>query len=273
MNAARQLKPFRGARLNRTHPLARGLVGCWIFNEGSGDKVYDLSGYGNHGTLTNMDPPTDWVGGKHGWALDFDGSNDDVQIPYSNVLNPPKFTMATSVRVDSGDGQYRTPIGSRHGWNYTGYCLLTNKFVNNKWQVMIGNGTGWPTVTGSIAVLGKWIHLVGTYDGFVLRLYEDGVAVGVPNTCAFVPNTSVGFSIGSLPADLWFPGLISEVYIYNRALSVEEVAWVYREPFCMFEEPTPRSIFIMPELEAPLDLVNVAATLHAIEYNVELSIY
>ena len=31
----------------------RGLVGYWKFNEGSGTRVEDLSGFGNHGLLTN----------------------------------------------------------------------------------------------------------------------------------------------------------------------------------------------------------------------------
>ena len=56
-------KPYRGIQLNRQHPLARGLVGCWLVNEGTGDKVFDYSGNGNNGILTNMDE-ADWVSGR-----------------------------------------------------------------------------------------------------------------------------------------------------------------------------------------------------------------
>jgi hypothetical protein len=35
------------------HTGKSGLVGYWRFNEGSGTTVEDLSGNGNHGTLTN----------------------------------------------------------------------------------------------------------------------------------------------------------------------------------------------------------------------------
>jgi len=48
------------------------------FDEGEGDTVYDKSGKGNDGALTNMDPGTDWVAGKYGYGLDFDGINDLV---------------------------------------------------------------------------------------------------------------------------------------------------------------------------------------------------
>ena len=62
--------------------LWRGLVGAWspCLSPRGGTVLRDLSGRGNHGTLTNMDPETDWVtrGGKQ--ALDFDGSNDYVNL-------------------------------------------------------------------------------------------------------------------------------------------------------------------------------------------------
>jgi len=35
-------KPPYGSRIDPTHPLAQGLVGCWLFNEGGGNKVFDL---------------------------------------------------------------------------------------------------------------------------------------------------------------------------------------------------------------------------------------
>ena len=39
-----------------------GLPGLWMPSLGvTGDTLRDISGYGNHGTLTNMDPATDWV--------------------------------------------------------------------------------------------------------------------------------------------------------------------------------------------------------------------
>ena len=46
------LKPRLGLRLNHNHPLAQGLVGCWVMNEGGGDKVFDLSGNGKAGTFS-----------------------------------------------------------------------------------------------------------------------------------------------------------------------------------------------------------------------------
>ena len=68
--------------------LWRGLAGAWPMQEGGGVKAFDVSGYGNHGTLTNMDPATDWVVTEKGRALDFDGSNDGVLTSYLLPNNP-----------------------------------------------------------------------------------------------------------------------------------------------------------------------------------------
>ena len=56
------------------------VVGHWAFNETSGTNAYDDSDNGNNGTLTNG--PT-WTTGVNGNAIQFDGSNDYVQIENS----------------------------------------------------------------------------------------------------------------------------------------------------------------------------------------------
>ena len=57
--------------------LWRGLVGAYSMGLGpTGDKLRDVSGYGNDVTLTSMDPATDWIVDDGRYALDFDGSND-----------------------------------------------------------------------------------------------------------------------------------------------------------------------------------------------------
>jgi hypothetical protein len=41
-----------------------GLVGYWSFDEGTGTTIYDLSGYGRHGTLIVNSSTYQWVDGK-----------------------------------------------------------------------------------------------------------------------------------------------------------------------------------------------------------------
>jgi hypothetical protein len=53
-----------------------GLVGYWKFDEGSGNIAHDYSGNGNDGTIYGAS----WTEGISGYALDFDGVDDYVDV-------------------------------------------------------------------------------------------------------------------------------------------------------------------------------------------------
>jgi len=70
------------------------LMGYWTFDENLGNYTYDYSGFNNTGTLydgaticSNGNCPT-WITGKFNYALQFDGSNDYVNVSNSNSMNP-----------------------------------------------------------------------------------------------------------------------------------------------------------------------------------------
>ncbi|MHC4118685.1 MAG: hypothetical protein ACYSWO_14390, partial [Planctomycetota bacterium] len=54
------------------------LIGWWPLDEGSGTTVADVSGAGHDGVFAEGDP--EWVDGKSGKALKFDGANK-VEVP------------------------------------------------------------------------------------------------------------------------------------------------------------------------------------------------
>ena len=88
------IKPRLGSRIDESASINRDLRSWWLFNEGAGQTVRDIVG-GNDGTLTNMDPASDWVGG----ALDFDGSNDII-VPSSNFVDVPGNNFSFSVWIN-----------------------------------------------------------------------------------------------------------------------------------------------------------------------------
>ena len=77
------------------HPnLWDGLVGAWMPSLGvTGETLRDVSGNGNHGTLTNMDAASDWVGTSKGLALDYTGGNQRV----SGSIDPSVFAGAHTI--------------------------------------------------------------------------------------------------------------------------------------------------------------------------------
>ena len=63
-----------------------GLIAHYKFDETSGTTVSDSSGNGHHGSMLYMSG-TEWISGKVGGALSFDGINDHVSIPDHNDLD------------------------------------------------------------------------------------------------------------------------------------------------------------------------------------------
>ena len=108
-------KPPLGVGLDFTHPLAQGLVGCWLFNEGSGDKVNDLSGNGNVGTLQNMAFPSTvvsgWNPGKDGPALAFNAGASNYVYKAGPTFNDSQGTACALLKL-STLGSVVYPIAS-----------------------------------------------------------------------------------------------------------------------------------------------------------------
>ena len=69
-----------------------------------------------------------------------------------------------------------------------------------------------------------WTYLAGTYDGGTMRLYVNGVQVASrAQTGAIATSTNPLQMGGDSIYGQYFAGIIDEVRIYNRALSVAEI--------------------------------------------------
>ncbi len=74
----------------------------------------------------------------------------------------------------------------------------------------------------------EWHHVVGTYDGSVLKQYVDGKLEGEASHEGSIDRNEWNVNIGKNPANntQYLNGGIDEVRIYDRALTQEEVAWL-----------------------------------------------
>ncbi len=72
------------------------LVAHWRLDEGSGDTVFDLSGSGNDGIIEG-DPQ--WVAGKIGGALKFDGDDDQITLNYQLTVGSSSNTVAAWIKI------------------------------------------------------------------------------------------------------------------------------------------------------------------------------
>jgi len=237
------LKPPRGTQVNKTHPLAKGLIGWWLMNEGTGRTIYDLSGNGNHGTLEG---DTHWVAGKYGSCLSFDGDGDYVDVdnnPYqtSNIFSSG---LSFSVWIKSPfakDNNRRSIVGgggANHYYSAGGIYVYTGSDYTYV-AMEIYRGDYYTASTDGVINLtsDNWYHIVGVYNSLSnqVEIYLNGV--NEVNTSVSESGTTYdpdNFYIGRNPRSSFNPtfnGLIDNVMVFDRALSAEEIKALYADPF------------------------------------------
>ena len=236
------IKPPAGTQINPLHPLSRGLVGCWLFNEGAGSLVNDISRNENHGRLTNMAPNVQgsgWGGSKFGGGLEFDGVDDYVDCGSQDLGN---IDITVSMWLKTNDTADSYIFG---GWHHPDEPTATPPKV--QFTVNVGADTHVNMFSSATSVRissttditdNKWHHIVFLYTGTAMKIFIDGIEEASGNAGNITWN-NWQWQInndGGAPTSLNpINGSIDSVRIYNRALSAEEIAWSYREPYVMFE--------------------------------------
>lgn len=238
-------KPPIGAKLNFGHPLAKGLVGCWLFNEGSGGQVFDYSGQSNHGFITNVaaqSATSGWNAGRWGTLLAFDGSNDYIETNY--ILPTTNFSIG-SWGISAATGYGNRLLGntdSTGGLSGAGIIwgapAAANLFAVLRRGANVTTYDIIPTVT-NLAV--GWHQVFLTVDSVIgAKLYYDGVLVGANALTTYI-TSSLPFRIGRQGngADA-FNGKIDSTMIYAAyVLSAAEIAYLNAFPYCMFDRQYP----------------------------------
>ena len=209
---------------------SNGLVGYWTMD---GSKVNwktgavtDSSGRGNTGTITNMATSTGVAIGKIGQALSFDGVDDYVNIGDIAVLEPANVTVSAWIKT-SDASKYVQFAGKYNNIAKTGYKLAIEQ-TSGKTYLQIGIGVATPFSISVNAVTNNlWHYIVGTSDGTNLVLYVDGTQVDTDPGGAISYSTET-FLIGKdSDTATYFPGLIDDVRVYNRALPADEIQKLY----------------------------------------------
>lgn len=185
---------------------------------GTGTTWSDLSGLGNDGTLQNgVTYSTDNKG-----TMIFDGVND-----YVNIGN--KLAYLTSLTLDCW--VYFTQQSSNYNGiisktldNTDGYELRTLTYTSTTTNIQFrykGDNAGTGVITCDN---NKWLNIVATGKFGAQYVYINGVQVASAATQATPSPNTRDLVIGKLAySTLYMAGRISNVKIYNRDLSAQEI--------------------------------------------------
>ena len=202
-----------------------GLVGYWPLNEGSGTTTSDKTNGGNHGTITsatweeqiflqpaNQERPFQSV-------LAFDGQDDCVEIKaHVNPINALTVSLWAKSNASTWN-QYGCLASKRDAY------ILHPQAGSKELYFYVFIAGAWQSVkyTPSVEIT-QWHHYAGTFDGKTLRLYFDATEV------ASLPiSGTINADQGPLYIGLddgfgrYFNGQVTEVRVWNRPLSKEEV--------------------------------------------------
>ena len=230
-----------------TADFTSGLVGYWKLDDGAGTSAADSSGNARTGTLSptgctaapaSSGTPTWTSSGRLGGALSLNGTGNCVSIPHNAAFNAYPITVTAWFKMPTPGTQSTGIVSKRASGSVDGWDLYASggnaTTPSRLWGVYYANGISNVAQVGPnyyVSGDGVWHHAAMVVDANGMTMYGDGVVVA---TAAWGgtkgATTSTGeVRIGSMPTSTsgFFPGLVDEVRIYNRALTAGQVGALY----------------------------------------------
>lgn len=208
-----------------------GYAGVWHMDEdpsGTAPQMDDSTANNNDGTSSGAMTSADQVTAKVDGGIDFDGSDDQIDISDSASLSPTQVTVSAWIKraattVDDGVVSKRTAWNSNFSFN-----LEINGSGNLEFAVTTNGTSGTGASTSDVPGAGVWGYVAGTFDGSNVRVYRDGVLKATTAKSGSLYDSTAKVVIGSSQESSGnrFPGVIDEVRVANVARSA---SWLLTE--------------------------------------------
>ena len=240
-----------------------GLVAEWNFDETSGLVASDSAG-NNDGELMNFDDDdSQWVEGKVGGAIAFNGSNY-VEVPHADAIGAEVTEGLTvmawfrsNVPLDAGSADNRM---LEKGNNY--FFLQGVRPGGMNFLVKHG-GANFTAGIGDSLEAETWYHIAGVFDGATAKTYINGELKGSVEVPGPIDDSQLPLRIGSDDSGAFFDGLMDQVLIWKRPLSSAEIRAVIDGDFELPPQATLPEIASQPEnqtlYEGGTAMLNVTA--------------
>lgn len=217
-----------------TSPLVPG--GIWTLGlPGQGTttipEFLDSTYNGNHassGNLATM-PASGITTGYIDGALLFNGSTNALEVPDSSTIKPTaQMTISAWVKF-AGTGSFPMIVCKNVNTNFQLY-FEGNSTLTSGWGLDINDTDVEGAVNAKVTT--SWYHVVGTYDGANMKVYQNGVIDGTAAKSGAI-NTSVGnliigaYNTTADPGGDYWNGNIDDVRLYATALTSSDVRTLY----------------------------------------------
>lgn len=217
--------------LNPSSGVFSSHIGWWKFDEGTGTNVSDSTTNGYDGIAFNIST-SDWVTGKMGSALRFNGSNAYVSVVQSNaMISSTQFTITAWAKYDSScTNHYATIINDLPLTNCPGVWLgYDNDDIPGVMDVYVAkcpSATYAKVTSDDVDFNDEWVHFATTYDGDTARIYANGLEVDA-DVGGFEGAALDSFGIGAWldggSTTSHWQGLIDDVRVYTNALTSNDI--------------------------------------------------
>ena len=166
-------------------------------------------------------------------VLKLDGKDDFVEIAYSrmmDVLNfPEEYTIALWMFAAKRQDAYLIAKEYNHAKKYDGYSIELDRAGTLKWNV--GREHGKVSLKTDVYPCGKWVHVAVNADKNSQKIFLNGIIVAEEKQKKNLsPAVKNDFYIGAdTGIGSFFSGMLDEVKIFRRTLSVSEIKTLFLE--------------------------------------------
>lgn len=203
--------------------------GVWHLEEdpsGSSPQMLDSTTNNHDGTSNGSMTSSDQVLGMIDGSLDFDGSNDYLDIGSAQSWPTSGITLQGWVKAETAHSGFPISLELTSG---SGKGATLQVLSGQTFRFGLGNGSSWTELeTNKTYDVGVFYHFVATWDGTTKKIFIDGVQDGnTQNMSGSISyNTGTSFiGIGWLTGGL-FNGILDEIRVSKIARSSD---WIVTE--------------------------------------------
>ena len=203
------------------------IVAGWLFDDGDGDTLSDLSGNGHDGEIQGAPK---WVDGKFGKALEFDGAKDWIEVPEIGIFE--EITVCVWAQYTGRVGQFRV-IFNNNGWVAGDVHHQIRPPNDLVWAINGDGGHFFSKTFFNEKEIDKWHHFATVYSTKQkLRRYYINGEENAEDDKGAVPGKLGPARIGAWDGgDRQWIGFLDELVFFNIALTQEDITQVMEEGF------------------------------------------